>query len=90
MLLCCTLLHNTLHPYCLSEEGTRPGRTLKKPKDLSTCESEECVCGEDVCVYVSVMESGTLYSCLDVVKMKLLQILSTVEKFNVAKFPVVK
>ncbi len=30
------------------EGGTRPGRTRKKPKDLSVCESEERRCGEGV------------------------------------------
>ena len=32
--------------------GTRPGQTLKKPKDLSTREREERGCGEGGGVYV--------------------------------------
>ena len=35
-----------------TEEDTRPGRTWKKPKDLSVCENEERGCGEGGCVYV--------------------------------------
>ena len=33
-----TLIHTTILPYVRAEEGTRPGRTRKKPKDLSACE----------------------------------------------------
>jgi len=36
------MVSDTLHSYGRSEEGTRPGRTLKKPQDLSVCEREEC------------------------------------------------
>jgi len=41
---------DTVDPSGRTEGGTRPGRTWKKPKDLSVCESEECGCGEGVCV----------------------------------------
>ena len=33
-----TLIHKTIYPYVRAEEGTRPGRTRKKPKDLSARE----------------------------------------------------
>jgi len=39
------------------EGGTKSGRTLKKPKDVSACESEERGRREDGGVYASVMES---------------------------------
>jgi hypothetical protein len=32
--------------------GRRPGQTLKKPKDLSVCDREECGRGEGGGVYV--------------------------------------
>jgi hypothetical protein len=40
--------------------GTRPGQTLKTPKDLSTHESEvsERGCGESVGLYVVYMREG--------------------------------
>jgi hypothetical protein len=38
-----------------AEGGTRPGRTRKKPKDLSACDREECGCGEGGGVYVVYM-----------------------------------
>ena len=40
--------------------GTRPGRTYKKPKDLSACESEESGRGEGGGVYDTLMESDTV------------------------------
>jgi hypothetical protein len=40
-----------------SEGDASPGRTHKKPKDLSTCESEECGFREGGDVYVTLMES---------------------------------
>ncbi len=39
---------------------TSPGRTGKKPKDLSTCESEERGCGSSGCVYATLMESDEI------------------------------
>ena len=35
-----TLLCNTLYPDGHGEEGMRPGRTWRKPKDRSPCQSE--------------------------------------------------
>jgi len=35
------MVSDTLHPYVHAEEDKRPGRSRKKPNDLSACESEE-------------------------------------------------
>ncbi len=40
--------------------GTRSGRTRKKPKDLSSCESEECGRGEGGGGYATLMESDVV------------------------------
>ncbi len=45
-----------------NQRTSRPGRTWKKPKDLSVCESEEGGCGEGGGVYVTLMESDTVES----------------------------
>ena len=43
----CTLIESdAVEPSGRAEGGTRPGRTCKKPKDLTTCDSEEGGCGE--------------------------------------------
>ena len=55
------LQNNSLKVYGLTEAGTRPGgRTHRKPKDLSVCESEECGHGEGGGVYTTLMESDTV------------------------------
>ena len=51
------MVSDTLYPY----GRTRPGRTSKKPNDLSTCESEECDHGR-----VRYREGG----CDDFIKQK--------------------
>jgi hypothetical protein len=46
-----------IEPSGRAERGTRPGRTRRKPKDLSACESEECGYGEGGGMYPTLMES---------------------------------
>ena len=55
-----TLLNNTLYPYDHTEGDTSPGRTWKKPNDLSVCESEDRGDGEGVGLYGTLMVSETL------------------------------
>jgi hypothetical protein len=43
----CTLIESdAVETSGRGEGGTRPGRTWKKPKDLTACDSEEGRCGE--------------------------------------------
>ncbi len=48
-----------IEPSGRTERGTRPGRTCRKPKDLSACESAERGYGEGVDMYatLTLMES---------------------------------
>ena len=47
-----------------AEGGTRSGRTRKKPKDLSACESEEGGRGEGRDVFDTLMESDAVESSI--------------------------
>ena len=55
-----------IEPSGRAERGTlRPGRTRRKPKDLSACESEERGYGEGVDMYatLTLMESWSQTQC---------------------------
>ena len=50
----------SLSPIGHTEGDTRPGRTRKKPKDLSPCESDDRGCGVGGGVFATLMQSDAV------------------------------